>query len=741
MKRRTVIRIIISAVVFLLFMIHVSGADRFRWLEVADHFSYDQRVKRTMPNTTDPRVVILDVDEKSLAAEGWPWARDKWATLVTQLFDKYQAGALGFDIGFLEPDDRVIKVFDQLTTGELADLPNLLTRAPQIREQFDYDRKFAEAIKNRPIVLGLFFKQQVPEGEAPVKGSLCAPLLDQQAASLYAVDFIKAAGYIGNVPTLQNATPHCGFFDNPIVDEDGVFRRVPLVQQHEGRVYPSLALALARLALGNPAIQLEFDPPEQRRSLNLERLHIGDALAPVDGDVAVYVPYRGRAYTFSYVSATDVIHGTVPRPELLKNAIVLAGTTAAGLLDLRTTPVGKIYQGVEIHANIVSGLLDGSIKQKAPYYNGIETLMLLAIAGLMAWGFTRLSPLGSTGMALVLIGVVVALGFVAWTGYKFILPMGMPVMFTLTLLMAHLFHGFFIESRGKREISKLFGQYVPPELVEEMAAHPTAISMEGESREMTVLFSDVRSFTSISEKLDAKELAELMNAYLNKQTGVVQKYRGTIDKYIGDAIMCFWGAPLDDKDHVLHGVVAGMEMVMAVRELDADFAKRGWPKLNIGVGINSGKMNVGNMGSSFRMAYTVMGDAVNLGARLEGLTKEYGVALLISEYTRNQMPSDWAFRELDLIRVKGKNEPVAVYEPMGPKEALDPSVRSDMARHRGATKLMREQKWDQAETAFFELKTGAHPHPVYDVMIQRIMEYREAPPGKHWDGAYNFTHK
>jgi adenylate cyclase len=588
--------------------------------------------------------------------------------------------------------------------------------------------------------MGYFVKPTLTQGEAAASGALCAPLFDKANATLLGVDFIKPAGYGGNVPVLQAASPYCGFFDNPIVDNDGVFRRVPLMQLYEGQVYSSLALEVTRLALGLPPVQLEFDPPNVHNSLHLERVRIGPLAAPVDGDVAVYVPYRGDNRTFTYVSATDVLNGKADA-SVLKDKVVLMGTTAAGLLDFRTTPVNKIFAGVEVHANIISGMLDGRIKQKAPYYSGIETCLLLLIAVLVALVFPRVSAVVGAGLILGVMASVAVLAFALWSGANFIMPLGVPVVFTLSLFMAHLIYGYFIEARGKREISKLFGQYVPPELVEEMAAHPEQISMEGESREMTVLFSDVRSFTSISEKLDAKELSAMMNVYLTKQTAIIQKHRGTIDKYIGDAIMAFWGAPLVEKDHALLAVQAAMEMVQSVRDLDDEFEKRGWPKLNIGIGLNSGKMNVGNMGSSFRMAYTVMGDSVNLGARLEGLTKEYGVSLMISEYTRNQLPSEWAFRELDCVRVKGKNEPVTIYQPMGPKDALDPAIRTDLARHRGAMKLYRAQKWDEAEAEFFTLKTGANPHPIYDVFLERILFLRENPPGAKWDGAFTFTHK
>ncbi|HUP92423.1 MAG TPA: adenylate/guanylate cyclase domain-containing protein [Solimonas sp.] len=751
MTARTLIRFAISAVVFAVFLLHAARIVPMRLLDTVENFTYDARILLTLPHTPDPRIVIVDIDERSMEKEGqFPWRRDKMALLMNQLFDRYKIRALGMDVFYPEPDDRGTRVWDELVKGGLAGMPGLAEIDAGIREQFNYDRQFADALKNRLVVLGYFFKQAVPKNESATVGGICAPLVEKTAAKLYAIDFLQPAGFGGNVPVLQEATPLCGFVDNPIVDNDGVYRRVPLMQMYEGSVYPSIALALTRATLGNPPVEFQFDPPDVRDSLHLERVALGPVrtssgdqylTAPVDERVAVYVPYRGDNRTFTYISATDVLQGTVAHPQLLLNTVVLLGTTAAGLLDFRTTPVNKVFAGVEVHANIVSGILDGRILQKAPYYNGIETTLLLLIALLMAWAFTRLTAAYSAMMAASLVVGLVSLALGLWAGANFIMPLGVPVLFTLTVFMAHLLYGYFIESRGKREISKLFGQYVPPELVEEMAAHPEEISMEGESRDMTVLFSDVRNFTSISEKLEAKDLAAMMNAYLTKQTAMIQKHRGTIDKYIGDAIMAFWGAPLPDKESALHGVNSALDMVRAVRELDEDFEKRGWPKLNIGVGVNTGKMNVGNMGSSFRMAYTVMGDAVNLGARLEGLTKEYGAAILISEYTRNALPGDWAFRELDLVRVKGKKEPVAIYEPLGPKEALDPAVRQDLARHRGVLKLYRSQLWDQAETEFFNLSQQPGAHPVYAKFIDRIMFFRESPPGNDWDGAWNFEHK
>ncbi len=734
---RMLIRLGVSALVFLVFLLHTAGLWESRLLATIENVTYDARILMTMPETVDPRVVIIDIDEKSLAAEGqFPWPRNKLAKLVTQLFDTYHVGVLGFDFLFSEPDNSSgFTLLNRLAAGELADLPGLQERVPGLRGQLDHDQIFADALRGRPVVMGYVFSS-----DAKNIGMLGPVLFDKATAAQYGVSFIEQQGYAGNLAVLQSAAPHGGFFDIPTLDDDGIIREVPLMQIFEGMVYPSLALAVARVALGLPDAQLEFEPADARASLNLERLRMGPIYAPVDEHVAVRVPYRGRFGSFPYISATDVLQGTAD-PKALQNVVAFLGTTAAGLKDIRTTPVGQAYPGVEVHANVVSGLLDGRIKQQAPYYAGMEISILLIIGLLLAWLFPRVSPFGAFGAAIAIVAVITGLAFAAWISGDLVMPLGVPIVFTLIVFLAQLLYGYFIETRRAQGISKLFGEYVPKEVVEEMAANPGSVSMEGEIREMTVLFSDVRGFTTISEKLAAKELSDMMNQFLTPQTKVIQKHRGTIDKYMGDAIMAFWGAPLADPQHATNALLAGMEMLRVVRELDEPFAKRGWPPINIGVGITTGSMRVGNMGSEFRRAYTVMGDPVNLGSRIEGLTKEYGAPIMCSEFTRNAAPSDWSFRELDSVKVKGKNEPVAIYEPMGPKDALDPVVRQELARHRGALKMFRAQQWDQAENELFSLSRGKFPHKVYELFLERIAYYRKNPPGEKWDGVFTFKTK
>jgi adenylate cyclase len=742
MTQRTGVRLAISMVVFVLFLGQAAGWYGHTLLDQLESFSYDARLLLTMPRTVDKRIVIVDMDEKSLASEGWPWPRAKFAGLVRQLFEHYGVRVVGFDIDFQESDPvSGTQVLQDLATGQLADLPGFAQRVPELVQRLDGDRAFAEAIRGKPVVLGMFLKQFVPQGETANTGALCAPVIDAAARRLLEVNFAVNKGYGGNIATLQDATAYCGFFDNPGVDDDGLFRHVPLLQEFGGQIYPSLPVAVTQAALGNAPVSLEFDPPDIKTSLSLERVRVGQVAAPVDGQAAIYVPYRGAQFSFPYVSAADVLHGTAD-PAVLKGAVVLVGTTAAGLLDYRSTPMSKIFPGVEVHANIISGLLDGRIKQKAPYFVGIEAVLELLIAALMALVYPRLSPLLGSLLVAAIIAVLLALGFGFWTGANFIMPLGVPVVFTVTLFLAHTFNGLVLESRRARDTAKKFGQYVDPVLVKEMAESDQEVSMETQRREMTVLFADVRGFTTISEKYsdNPKELSELMNHFLSALTEVVFRHRGTIDKYMGDAVMAFWGAPLEDSSHSFHALQAAVEFPQAIRRLDPTFEARGWPKLHIGVGLNSGSMTVGNMGSAFRVAYTVMGDAVNLGSRLEGLTKEYGVEVLCSEAVRASAP-DWTFRELDLVKVKGKNEPVMIYEPLGPKEGIDEGLRKDLLRLRQALRAYRAQRWDEAEREFFGLSRSGRAHPLYELYLERIAERRLNPPPADWDGATVFKTK
>jgi len=466
----------------------------------------------------------------------------------------------------------------------------------------------------------------------------------------------------------------------------------------------------------------------------LEWLEVGELRIPVDRDVTALVPYRGRERSFPYVSATDVLTGKAARADL-EGRIVLVGSTAPGLNDLRSAPVGNVFPGVEIHANLVSGMLDGRIKQMPPYVLGAEFTLLLLAGLVMALVLPLLNPHQATLATLGVVVAVVGINLVVWQYANLVLPLASGLLMVLLLFGLNMSYGFFVESRAKKQIAGRFGQYVPPELVDEMSRHPERFSMEGESRDMSVLFSDVRGFTTISEGLDPKELSQLMNQFLTPLTQVIYRRRGTIDKYMGDCIMAFWGAPLADGQHQRHAILAGLEMLATMEALQPQFRSRGWPDLHIGVGVNSGRMSVGNMGSEIRVAYTVMGDAVNTASRFEGLTKQYGVGMIVGEATRAAC-KDIVFRDLDRVRVKGKTEPVSIFEPIGlaadlPKERLD-----ELSLWHQVLRQYRAQEWDMAELQLINLQRMYPKAALYPIFLARLAHYRRNPPGSDWDGTW-----
>lgn len=738
--KRHLVRVSLSLAILLMFLIHTTGVYQFGLLQRMENFAYDFRLNLMMPATLDQRIVILDIDEKSLKEEGrWPWGRNKLAAMIEKLFDQHKIKVLGFDVVFAESDESSgLKRIEEIGETHFNTDSRFQSVLEQIRPALDYDQVFADSLKNRPVVLGYYFRRG-KDSHGSV-GVLPPPSFEAGTFAGKKIDFIVSSGYGANLPALQKNATAAGHFD-PLVDQDGISRRVPLIEQYQGAYYEALSVAVARVALGVPKLQAGFVTGfgVGKNYSGLEWLSMGERRIPVDAQVASLIPYRGKRGSFPYISASDVLRDRVP-PDVLANAIVLVGTTAPGLMDLRATPVESVYPGVEVHANMIAGILDQNIKDRPPYTLGAEFLMLTLSGLLMAFLLPRLTPLWATALTLGMLSVAFLFNLLMWQAANLVLPIA-PLMLLITLIFVlNMSYGFFVESRGKRQLAGLFGQYVPPELVDEMAKDPEAFSLEGENRELTVLFSDVRGFTTISEGLEPKELTQLMNEYLTPMTHVIQHHRGTIDKYMGDAIMAFWGAPLEDPHHARHALQAAMDMFRSLELLRQDFAAKGWPPINIGIGINTGPMTVGNMGSEFRMAYTVMGDAVNLGSRLEGLTKQYGVNIIVSEFTRAQVP-EFVFRELDLVRVKGKDKPVAIYEPVCAAGEEDAATKDELKLYREALKLFRARNWDLAELQFLNLQKRYPERYLYNVYLERLTYYREEPPGADWDGAFTFKTK
>lgn len=728
----------------LIVLFFVGNAARFYKLGFVDRLSenlYDYCLQLTMPRTVDDRIVILDIDEKSLKEEGrWPWGRDRMALLMDKLFDTYGIAVVGFDVVFAEKDESSgLAVLQRLAQNQLKDVRQFQTVLARIRPQLEYDELFASKIRGRKVVLGYYLTDQK---DKRVSGALPKPSFPTGSLKSRPIAFTAWNGYGANLPELQQAAAGAGHF-NPKVDFDGKIRRVPMLAEYNGAYYEPLSLAMVRTYLGQNELIPGFIEGRIGGYAGLEWLELRAAdvtlKIPVDGEVATYVPYRGGQGSFAYISITDVMHDRI-EPTQLKNKIVLVGTTSPGLMDMRNTPVAEVYPGVEVHANMISGILDQNLKERPAYMLGAEVVWLLLIGIAMSLILPQLSPAKTMMVSVFMFIGTTGLSLASWKYGNIIMPVANSWVMIALIFGLDMSHGYFVESRTKRQITGLFGQYVPSELVEEMAKHPETVSMEGESREMTILFSDVRGFTSISEGMSAKELTLLMHEFLTPLSRVVYKHRGTIDKYMGDCIMAFWGAPLPDEAHARNAILAGIEMQSSLKALRSYFRERGWPEIHIGVGINTGRVSVGNMGSEVRVAYTVMGDEVNLASRLEGITKQYGVGIIVGENTRNAV-TGFEYRELDHVRVKGKDKPVAIYEPIGLTGEMSSSMHDEIRLFHEMRRFYRKQDWDQAELQLMNLLRISPDSLLYRIYSERIAHFRKEPPATDWDGVFVFQTK
>ncbi len=722
------------------FMLYTAHWIKSPLLQRIENVFYDLRIRSTVPNTFDDRIVIVDIDEKSIANEGqWPWSRNKLSFLVDILFDYYNIRLVAFDIVFSEADQSSgLQFLDKLMQQPLPDNEELETVLTSLRSKLDYDQQFAQSLTDRPVILSFFASHldnpvnQNTNLPAPVGFSNSAPFAD----FLY-----HAKSYGANLNKLQTNAKSGGFFNNLTTDEDGVNRRIPLLLTYQNNIYEALSLAIYRELKDSAPIKFITGDNygNDNKNQRLEKLQIQNYRIPVDEQGAILIPFRGKQGSFEYISATDILNAAIA-PEKLQNKILIVGTTAAGLLDLRSTPVQNVYPGVEIHANIVSALLDQSIKSRPNFILGLELIELLVISFIVIHFFPRSSIGKVTLIFSALITLLFASNLILWKNYDIDSNFAIPFFLLCLLYVIQLFFGYFFETRRKKKLGEMFGQYIPPQLVEQMSQSDDHFSLKGENKSLSVLFSDIRGFTTISESLEPEELCELINEILTPITSIIHHNKGTIDKYIGDAVMAFWGAPLDDPEHASNAVKTALTILPELKNIQAEFNARGWPHIDIGIGINTGPMSVGNMGSQFRVAYTVMGDAVNLGSRLEGLTKHYGVKVIVSESTKEAAP-EFVYVELDRVLVKGKKLPITIYEPIGLKENITQDQLDYLSQLKIAFSHYYEQQWDQANKLFKRLNSE-HPHIVlHNLYIERIAYFKQNPPPIDWKGIFEHTTK
>lgn len=745
--RRHGARILITLLPLLLALLHAVGVVRIGLVQQLDDVIYDARLRFGMSTVRDERIVVVDIDEKSLAQVGrWPWSRDKLAQMLDLLFDQHQIALLGFDVVFAEPDTSSgLGRLQSLARNELKSVPAFSEALQQLAPSLDFDAQFAKSLMNRPVVLGYYFTS---DRDGLTSGVLPSPVMDSSALQGRPIRFTSWTGYGANLSRFSSVAPSAGFF-NPIVDSDGKVRSVPLVAEYQGHYYESLALAMYRLIAGSPQVEPGF-PKERFISRNYHGL---DSLVlrrpnwsqeiPVDSRVSALVPFRGmggvKGGTFQYVSAADILEGRVPVGSL-RDKVVLVGTTAPGLQDLRVTPVGEAYPGVEVHANLIAGLMDGHLPAIPDYALGFD-VVVLTLTGL---SLALILPVVSAPTAVLIsafaFAALLGLNLFLFKMYDLVMPLGGSLSMIVMAFGLNMSYGYFVESRSKRELAKLFGNYVSPVLVNEMVKQPDTYSMEAQNRELTVMFCDMRGFTQLSEGMEPTQLQNLLNSVFSRLTAVISAQLGTIDKYMGDCVMAFWGAPVGQEDHARRAIAAALEMVQAVELINRDHAERGLPNIGIGIGLNTGLMCVGDMGSDDRLAYTVIGDTVNLGSRLEGLSKFYGAEIVVSEFTRKQAP-DYVWQELDRVKVKGKQQIVTIYAPLGARDQVGKLLFDELKSWQEFLKCYRSQDWERADLQLFNLQRLNSNKYLYVLYAERVALMKTLPFDPDWDGATSFETK
>ena len=660
--------IVCGLILTLIVGLHSSGLFVLDYLSGLERQAYDYRLHLSRRKEPDPRVVIIDLDEESLSREGqWPWPREKVGKMVDQLFDEYRIGTLGFDVVFAEPEtsftkQKVQQILEQQQQGKVFNEEEL--------KQQGGDKKLAASLEGRSIVLGYVFESFDDKTKMPKStGALPEPLFGEseyrKSVLIQETKAPIADRYTSNIEELVNAGKKAGFFSlNEMEDPDGVIRRVGVLNEYEKSLYGSLSLELVQTYLKVVAEPVIPKVSAKDAYAAFEALSIRNKEIPLDVQAAVYVPYQEPKGSYRYIPAWKVLEGSVEQD--ISNTIAILGTSAAGLVDLRTTPFAPSFPGVEVHANVVSAMLDGNFRIKPNWVTAVDTIIIAVVGVILAFLLPSLSALLATVTFAVVSLILIQLNWYFWSEQMFILPIAPVLKLVVGLYLLNMIAGFFIESQSRRLMQQMFGLYIPPEVVDQMSSKKDAYSLKSQKLELTVLFADVRDFTTISENMLPETLSELLNTFLTPMTKIIHKHGGAIDKYMGDAVMAFWGAPVATKEHASKAVTAAIEMIEALDELNETFKEKGWPPLRIGIGINTGMMNVGNMGSEFRMAYTVLGDAVNLGARLESLTKQYKVPIILSEYTAKQAP-EFKYKRLDEVVVKGKKVPVTIYSCAGVK--------------------------------------------------------------------------
>jgi adenylate cyclase len=685
--------------------------------------------------TTARPVTIVDIDESSLKEIGqWPWPRTIVADLVTRL-TQLGAVAIGFDIIFAEPD----RMSPGIAAMSFRDLDEEVRN--KLRSLPSNDEVLAEAIRHSRVVAGQV-GSAIPVARTQAESALQTGFAVRGPdPSRFLVTF---AGLLRNVPAIEQAAAGRGVFSiQP--ERDGIIRRVPMIMQAQGAMVPALSMEVLRVVTDSGAILVRTD------EAGVQSVAVPGLELPTDQNGRLWVHFD-RHDPSRYVSAIDVLQGRTLRDNV-EGKLVLIGTSAAGLLDVKTTPVAAAMPGVEVHAQILESAIANSLLTYPNYAIGAELL----VAVLVGLAIIIVAPMVRASTVIALGAIVVAgLMGVSWylfSQHNLLIDFTYPLMASGFVYLTLIFINYFQEQKQRQQIRAAFGYYLSPALVEQLARSPEKLVLGGEERRMTILFSDVRGFTTISEhyKHDPQGLTRLMNRFLTPLTNAIIERNGTIDKYIGDAIMAFWNAPLDDPQQEINACEAALEMLARADKLNQEFKREAdqnggkYMPLRVGIGLNTGPCVVGNMGSDFRFNYSVLGDTVNVASRLEARTKDYRIPVIVGEGTARKAKEKFATMEIDRIQVKGKTEPETVFTVLGRAELRrDPNFQELHALTTKMLQYYREQNWTRALDTIEPCRKTAEGFGVgalYHMYAERIEAFRHNPPPPDWNGVYEAESK
>jgi len=688
-------------------------------------------------------VVLAVIDEKSISKEGkWVWPRSKIAKLVRKL-SKAGARVIAFDVGFFEQDDKkIVNTIDEIQRTihdhniRKKEIDNYLEN---LKKHANNDQLLADAIRDSTakVVLGYFFhtdsadsshisEKEISSNKENISGSRYE-FIRYASENAQNIPLIEAGAPQSNIEIISTATDYCGYF-NMFPDRDGVVRWMPGVFKFRDMFYAPLSMITVSAYLGSP-ISMTIG------EYGVERAQIGKLAVPTDELGRILINYRGAGKTFPHIPVTDILNNNIA-DTVLKDKIVIVGATAVGIYDLRVTPFENVFPGVEIHANVVDSILSKDFMYQ-PAWAAIFDIMAIIVAGLIL-GFVLPKAGGISGAAA---GFSLFVGHIFLCQYLFsqkglILNLVYPLTVIILVYISITAYKYFTESRQKKFIKNAFSTYLAPAVVKQLIESPEKLVLGGEERVITAFFSDVQGFTGISEGLTPQELVELLNEFLTEMTSIILKYKGTVDKFEGDAIIAFFGAPNELENQEEIACMACIDMQKRLSELREGWKTSGRPELYMRIGLCTGPAVVGNMGSKTRMDYTMMGDTVNIAARLEGVNKIYGIYTLISETTFSKAGDKIMAREIDSINVSGKKEPVMVYQLLGYPEDIDERMNKTIDNYSNGLSAYRNQDWEKAGS-FFKAALDLTPDDgPSKVMLLRCAEYKINPPPKDWNGSF-----